>query len=151
MPGERSLVIPVWDWWLKEARELLQQDTRRDGGLAADFHRALGATEKGARSYLSKFRRGKSGPTLALIDVLCREYVSLPRPIISPKSHDEALELENAARRIRVKRNEDPEERIPPYEDYEDLPAPTKPRANKLKGTAMDEYRSLIEKSKPRR
>lgn len=150
MPGERSLVIPVWEWWLEEARELLQKDERKDSGLANDFHRSLGASVAGARSYLNRFRRGKAGATLSLIEVLCREYVSLPRPIVFPKSHDEARELEGAARSFRTKRNQDPREAVPPYEDYE-KPSTRTPRPRKLKGSAMDELRALSEKTKGRK
>lgn len=142
----RSLVMPFRRWWLKEARDLLKADARNDLELAERFHRELGGSVHGVRSYLNRFKNARVGATLSLAEALCREYPTLAFPVMFFEADSEARAVKEFSARFREKNN------IRPESPDEPPPPPVRAsRKRKLAGTASEEFAALREKTRPQR
>lgn len=94
--AKRSPEIPVWDWWLDEVRDLLEQDQKAGRGLiqlGKDLQRLVGRAKPFSHSVLSRFKAGEIGVTLELAQALCLEFSRLPPPVFFPQSRQLASDL----------------------------------------------------------
>lgn len=97
----RSPEIPVREWWLILARQLLEADTRGLIQLGKDLQKHVGRAEPFSHSVISRFKRGEIGATLELAQALTIEFADLPAPVLFPESNEEALALMHTASRYR--------------------------------------------------
>ncbi len=94
----RSPEIPVSEWWLAAARELLEEDKRSGRNLTElgkDLQRQIKRAKPFSHSVLSRFKAGEIGVTLDLHDALVREFA---------ESREEALDLMHTVSRYRTGR-----------------------------------------------
>lgn len=100
--AQRSPEIPVWEWWLEEARQLLDSDQKGDEHrpgrgliqLGKDLAKHVDRAKPFSHSLLSRFKAGEIGVTLELARALSLEFTSLPPPVFFPQSRELATEMQ---------------------------------------------------------
>jgi hypothetical protein len=99
VPKGVQAIVPVREWWLDTARELIRNDERSLQRLGEDLARWIPGKRRFDHGQLSRFKEGKVGATFELIIALCEEYEALAQPIFFARSPAEAIELSGVARK----------------------------------------------------
>ena len=99
MPKPSQAIIPVREWWLTTARDLIAKDGRTLTRLGEDLARHIPGKRKFEHAQLSRFKNGDVGATFELVIALCEEFEALSQPIFFARSHAEAVELSGVARK----------------------------------------------------
>jgi hypothetical protein len=135
VPKPEQAILPVFSWWLEDARELVRTETRSLDDLGAALVKHIKPIWPDRKPFdhatLSNFKLGKKGATLELIIALCSEYPGLLPPVFFPRSRPESIEMQ----KVRDKRTPKPEPIViglppprPPLAEIVKLPKPSKPK-----------------------
>lgn len=88
--------IPVGTWWLNLARQVVSRDSRDFKTLGEELAKRIGRAAPFDKALISRLRAGTATVTLELVDALCGEYRTLPRPVYFARSYSEAAHIDHA-------------------------------------------------------
>lgn len=88
--------IPIGTWWQNLARQVVSRDTRDFKTLGEVLAKRIHRTTPFDKALISRLRAGTATITLELVDALCAEYRTLPKPVFFARSYSEAAHLSRA-------------------------------------------------------
>lgn len=94
---ERAKGVDLPSWWLEKVRELVDERGENLTQLGKSLAKAVGRPEPWDHSIVSRFLRNKN-TTVPMAEAFA-VLLGIPRPFFVPRSLDEALSLQQVARR----------------------------------------------------